>query len=256
MAIESSDPIPRPVAQGPSPSLTFPTSLHHVPPSLSEDVLAPPEQPDAEIDLCRGILGHGRECADRMRLAANTIHDNQTLTPAAQHQQAKAIAEKIAGPTLQRFTAALAVMDKKISALQSEVAMPVVEKNWLASPRHAARLTAFQAMPADQRRQTWLDAVDAGDEHTVASLLSEPGYVTGLSKGDLNELRIRWQQKAKPDAVKRLAQLETARDHLGRGADLLMRYSASLYATHDATLAEQQMRAADAALAAALQGPA
>src|SRR5215831_5392524 len=215
-------------------SLTWPTALAGIPPSLHENVLEPEKPGDVEIALARGVLAHGRETAEHMQRVASATHANPALNEAAKHSETRRVCENLAQAPLKRMSTALAKLDNAIGKLREELASPSVDKNWLGSQRSATRIQALLGMKPEERRQVLLDAVDAADHLTIASVLNEPPWAVGLSPGEHNEIRGRWQQRHKADRVKRLEELERARDHLQRGATLLQMYSTSLFERVDA----------------------
>jgi hypothetical protein len=235
-------------------SLTWPTSLTGIPPSLHENVVEPEKPGDDLIALVRGTLGHARETAEHMRRVAEATHANPALTEPGKHSETKRVCENLAQAPLKRMSTALQKLDSAIGKLKEELASPSVDKSWLGSARSATRIQALLAMKPEERRQTLLDCIDQGDHLSIASALNEPCWTIGLSSGEHNEIRVRWQQRYKAEQVKRLEELERARDHLARGANLLQMYAASLFERVDADKALLAQRAVDRAISAATQG--
>jgi len=231
-------------------SLSFPTSLAGIPPSLSPAVIEASD--DVEVELARSGLQQASETAERMRQAASALHADVSRPEPARHGEAKRVSEKAASATLTKLTGALQRLDATIDKLRNEVSGPRAEAGWLQSGRHVARINALASMPHERRRAVMLSALDAGDDLTVASILSEPSFVSGLEPNDVLELRQRWSAKNKSAEVARLARLEKARDHLVRGSSLLMQYAGSLFQKADAQEAQRLADAANAAISAAL----
>jgi hypothetical protein len=198
-----------------------------------------------------GALKAARVAAENMTAATIAIHRDATKSPPAAHLQSDEYSAKLLTVTTPKLDRAHEHLQTSINLLQRKTAKPALEvsaKNNFMTGEVRARLAG---MTQSARMKTLSDAIDAGDDLSVGAALEAPGFLTGLSPGELEHVRDRWAHARHPEHMACIKRLQTAQEHLRRAGNLLSGYQRQCSDAGIVTVAKKLQKQAQAAIAAA-----
>ena len=208
-------------------------------------------KPDAD-GLMNGIhatLAAGYEATQRARAAAEASLGNQLDTPARRHLNARDRSSKIIQGVTERYNRTHTVLNAEIDRLERLTRMPPKPADARDQLRTNEICSALRAKKPEERRAALLNAIKSGNgDDGVAAVLNMPGFVSGFSETEAEEMRLNWRAARYPQEVARLTELHRLREEFDRSGQLLVGYSSKLYDRRVVADGERSQQAATEAL--------
>ncbi len=153
--------------------------------------------------------------------ARTAAENDATLTENARMVMTADFADRVTERATRAFDYADTALRNNVAALEQALSAPVQAR---AATSIAVEIRAHvKGLKAEGG--SILDfvqrAIDSGDHDTVASVLSAPAYLSGLTPEQQAVMLRRYHEKTSPQTAKRLAAAKAAQEYLNRNSGLL-----------------------------------
>jgi len=144
---------------------------------------------------------------------------NPTWNEAMQIIHTDDFAQKHLARITKSFDVTRSNLEKGIAMLEQQLTTPIESK---AAQSISAEIRSYaKNLPTEQRHKFIQEAIDAGDEKTVSSLLGAPPYLSGLD-ANFQQLYVRfWHERTSPDLARRLKAMKGAKQMIEDRAGLV-----------------------------------
>ncbi|MBZ9774387.1 hypothetical protein [Mesorhizobium sp. CO1-1-8] len=167
-------------------------------------------EPDLEHVALSGAMKVAREEAHALVALVNTVHGDESQTPAAAAIQVATAAKKTGERVAARLLAAQVTVDATIASLQKATFAPLPDAD-IGEKFDTQILYALKTMTSDERSEAFNEAFETDDMTIIGSVLRAPALLSGMNATEIAALRHRFQQKHHPVAMARLERLKKMR---------------------------------------------
>lgn len=179
-------------------------------------------------DETKGYVAHAATALDAAYQSIAAVIEarqklslDQSRTDRAKVLMTAQLADKYSEKLQRMFQSSWNKLNDAIRHTEETLGKPVEEYAGIGNVATEIR-AHLKAMSPGDRRTFLNEALERGDERTLKSVLGAPGYLSGMSDGELSHFTRLYHSKQAPEMIARLEVMEGAIDRLQRAHPALM----------------------------------